>query len=154
MLELKNISSGYGKQTVLCGVTATFEKGKLTSVIGTNGCGKSTLLKATLGILPLSSGSISVDGQALDSLGRNEIAKKIAYLSQGKNTPDMTVEQMVLHGRFPYLSYPRRYTNRDREIAVEAMLCRGVCVRMPISLWLLRRTRTTFSSMSLPPISI
>ena len=126
MLELKNISTGYGKQTVLCNVTATFEKGKLTSIIGINGCGKSTLLKATLGILPLSSGSISVDGQELDSLRRNEIAKKIAYLSQGKNTPDMTVEQMVLHGRFPYLSYPRRYTNRDREIAVEAMKAVGI----------------------------
>ena len=126
MLELKNISTGYGKQTVLCNVTATFEKGKLTSIIGTNGCGKSTLLKAILGILPLSSGSISVDGQALDSLRRKEIAKKIAYLSQGKNTPDMTVEQMVLHGRFPYLSYPRRYTNRDREIAVEAMKAVGI----------------------------
>ena len=33
---------------------------------------------------------------------------------------------MVLHGRFPYLSYPRRYTNRDREIAVEAMKAVGI----------------------------
>ena len=121
MVEMKNITAGYGKQTVLAGVTASFEKRKLTSIIGVNGCGKSTLLKAILGILPLSSGEIIIDGNDLHSMSRNEIAKKIAYLSQGKNTPDMTVMQMVLHGRFPYLSYPRKYTSRDRETVYSAM---------------------------------
>ena len=42
MLELKDISVGYGSKIVLDGVTASFEKGKLTAVIGTNGCGKSS----------------------------------------------------------------------------------------------------------------
>ena len=50
MLELNRISAGYGKQTVINDVSAFFEKGKLTSIIGVNGCGKSTLLKAILGI--------------------------------------------------------------------------------------------------------
>ena len=108
MLEVKNISSGYRSQMVLDGASATFEKGRLTSIIGENGCGKTTLLKATLGILPLMRGKITIDEQDLHLLSRNEIAKKIAYLSQEKNIPDMTVQQMVLHGRFPYLSYPDR----------------------------------------------
>jgi iron complex transport system ATP-binding protein len=126
MIELKNVSAGYGKQTVLDGAVANFEKGRLTSIIGVNGCGKSTLLKATLGILSVTQGDIKVDGQDLSSMSRNEIAKKIAYLSQGKNTPDMTVEQMVLHGRFPYLSYPRRYSSHDRDVAREAMEAVGI----------------------------
>ena len=121
MLELKNISAGYGNKTVLDSVTATFEKGKLTSIIGSNGCGKSTLLKAILGILPISVGEIAIDGNSISRMKRNDIAQKIAYLAQGKNTPDMTVEQMVLHGRFPHLSYPRRYKDLDREIARNAM---------------------------------
>ena len=121
MLELNRISAGYGKQTVLNDVSAFFEKGKLTSIIGVNGCGKSTLLKVMLGILPITNGIVKIDGRVLSSLRRNEIAQRIAYLSQGKNTPDMTVMQMVLHGRFPYLSYPRKYTSRDREIAYSAM---------------------------------
>ena len=121
MLEIKNVTAGYGKQTVLNGITAAFEKGKLTSIIGVNGCGKSTLLKVMLGILPITDGIVEIDGRELSSLKRNEIAQQVAYLSQGKNTPDMTVMQMVLHGRFPYLSYPRRYTSRDREIAYSAM---------------------------------
>ena len=126
MLELNRISAGYGKQTVLDGISVDFEKGKLTSIIGVNGCGKSTLLKAILGILSLSNGEIFIDGENLLTISRNEIAKKIAYLSQGKNIPDMTVEQMVLHGRFPYLSYPRRYSSHDREVAIKAMEAVGI----------------------------
>ena len=126
MLDVKNIYAGYGSKTVLEGVSISFEKGKLTSIIGVNGCGKSTLLKATLGILPLFGGEVIVDGNDLQSMGRTEIARSIAYLAQGKNTPDMTVEQMVLHGRFPYLSYPRRYRELDREIARGAMEAVGI----------------------------
>ena len=126
MLEIKNVTVGYGNQTVLNDVSAAFGKGKLTSIVGVNGCGKSTMLKAILGILPLSSGEIVIDGKELRSMSRNEIAKHVAYLAQGKNTPDMTVEQMVLHGRFPYLSYPRRYKESDREIARNAMEVVGI----------------------------
>ncbi len=126
MIEIKNLYAGYGKQTVLSGVSAYFEKHKFTSIIGVNGCGKSTLLKAALGILPIVKGEITVDNRALHLHRRNEIAKKIAYLSQGRNTPDMTVEQMVLHGRFPYLSYPKRYTAHDTEIARAAMKTVGI----------------------------
>ena len=97
MLELKNISAGYGSKNVLDGVTVSIEKGKLTSIIGVNGCGKSTLLKAVIGILPLQSGEILIDGKSLQSMNKNGVAKKIAYLAQGKSIPDMTAEQMVLH---------------------------------------------------------
>ena len=126
MLELKNISAGYGSKNVLDGVTVSIEKGKLTSIIGVNGCGKSTLLKAVIGILPLQSGEIFIDGKSLQSMNKNGVAKKIAYLAQGKSAPDMTVEQMVLHGRFPYLSYPRRYKECDRRIAKKAMQDVGI----------------------------
>ena len=126
MIELKGVSSGYGKKTVLSDVTASFARGSLTSVIGLNGCGKSTLLKTVLGIMPFSYGEILLDGQNLNSMTRVEIAKKCAYLSQGKDTPDMTVEQLVLHGRFPHLSYPRRYRKRDMEIARAAMAAVGI----------------------------
>ena len=127
MLEIKNISAGYGDKTVLENTSVSFERGKLISIIGPNGCGKSTLLLASLDILPISGGEITLDGQDLGTLGRNEIAKRIAYLAQGKSTPDMTVMQMVLHGRFPYLSYPRRYTEKDRAVAYSAMERVGIC---------------------------
>lgn len=121
MIELNAISAGYGPHTVLKDVSAVFETGKLTSIIGVNGCGKSTLLKAVLGMIPLSGGEITIDGKRSGGLTQNEIARKIAYLAQGKNTPDMTVGQLVLHGRFPHLRYPRRYTAQDHETAFSAM---------------------------------
>ena len=101
MIELQHISAGYGRQAVLNDVSVIFEKGKLTSIIGVNGCGKSTLLKATLGIVPISGGCINIDGPSLRKISTNDIDRKVAYLSQGKSTPDMTVKQLVIQGRIP-----------------------------------------------------
>ena len=126
MIEIKSLSAGYGAKTVLCNISARFEAGRLTSIVGVNGCGKSTLLKSILGILPSSSGKILIDGAPIAKMSRNAIAKRVAYLSQGMAVPDMTVGQLVLHGRFPYLSYPRRYSSADREIAREAMDAVGI----------------------------
>lgn len=126
MIELKNISAGYGKHLVLKDVSISFEKGKLTSIIGVNGCGKSTLLKTILNMIPLKKGDILLDGNTISNMTRTDIARKAAYLAQGKNTPDMTVEQLVLHGRFPHLNYPRRYSQKDQKIAFEAMTQMGI----------------------------
>lgn len=126
MIELKHISAGYGNNPVLRDVSAAFEKGTLTGIVGVNGSGKSTLLKAVSGILPVSSGAIGIDGRPLEDMSRNEIARVVAYLAQGKPTADMTVEQIVLHGRFPHLHYPRRYRAEDREIARSVMAQVGI----------------------------
>lgn len=121
MIEVKNICAAYAKHEILTDVSLTIEKGRFTSIVGVNGCGKTTLLKTILGIVPVTAGQIEIDSEPLSEMKENGIARKISYLAQGKNTPDMTVEQLVLHGRFPHLSYPRRYTKKDREIACSAM---------------------------------
>ena len=126
MIELVNVSAGYGKNTVLEGISTRIEKGKLTSVIGANGCGKSTLLKVILGTVRPTCGDALIDESSVSTLSRVEIAKRVAYLPQEKNTPDMTVMQMVLHGRFPYLSYPRRYSREDMDIAADALASMGI----------------------------
>ncbi len=126
MIELKSVTAGYENHTVLKDVCACFEKGHLTSIVGINGCGKSTLLKAILKLIPLTGGGVTIDGIGIDKLNRRAIAQKVAYLAQEKNTPDMTVEQMVLHGRFPYLEYPRHYTKQDRQIVQLAMEQMGI----------------------------
>ncbi len=121
MLDIQHICAGYGKKQILKDVSASFAKGKITAIIGPNGCGKSTLLKAASGILPLSEGTVSLDGMSLAKLQRKQVSQRIAYLEQGGAIPDMTVEQLVLHGRFPYLNYPVRYTQTDKNKASEAM---------------------------------
>lgn len=126
MIKLEEISAGYGKKQVLYGVSASFQKGKITSVVGPNGCGKSTLLKSVLGIVPLTGGRVTADGVAPDGSKPREVARKIAYLAQSRSVPDMTVGQLVLHGRFARLSYPRIYRAEDREAAHEAMRRAGI----------------------------
>ncbi len=126
MIELYNLSSGYNGRSVLSGISMTISRGEIVSVAGRNGAGKSTLIKTVAGILPAVDGDVKVDGKAVPEYKRRDLAKKVAYLSQGKNTPDMTVEQMVLHGRFPYLEYPRRYSASDKKIADEAMKEMGI----------------------------
>lgn len=126
MIEIKQMSSGYAKKQILRNISVDFKKGRLVSIIGPNGSGKSTLLKSLVGIIVPYSGEILIDGESLSKLNQRNIAQKISYLAQGKGTPDMTVEQMVLHGRFPHLSYPRRYTAKDHDIAFSAMEQMGV----------------------------
>lgn len=126
MVEMENVFTGYGKCEILHGINLQVKKGEILTVIGGNGSGKSTLLRTLLGFLPLWSGDIKIRGVSIKENSRPELAKKMAYLPQGKSIPDISVERMVLHGRFPYLHYPRKYRAEDLRIAVEAMERMGI----------------------------
>lgn len=121
MIELEHISAGYEGKAVLQDVTLRFPEGRVTVLLGPNGCGKSTLLKAALGLLPISAGQILYDGKNICALTVRQIAQKAAYLAQSRSVPNITAGRMVLHGRFPYLGYPRRYSSSDREIVRAAL---------------------------------
>ncbi|WP_418805266.1 ABC transporter ATP-binding protein, partial [Phascolarctobacterium sp.] len=126
MLEIFSLCTGYAGNEILHNVSLNCEKGKITTLIGPNGSGKSTLLKSVIGMLPIQNGEIKIDGVSVQELPENIRAQKIAYLSQGKNIPDITVSRMVLHGRFPYLSYPRKYRRCDYAAAKTAMITMGI----------------------------
>lgn len=135
MLNIQGVSAGYGKKEVLSHIDLSVEKGKITTLIGANGCGKSTLLKTIVGLVPMTTGDILSDGVFLRTLSPADRAKRIAYLPQGKNIPDISVGRMVLHGRFPHLSYPRKYRKSDLAIAQAAMQRMGIdsLSEMPMS---------------------
>jgi len=125
MLEIQNLSAGYSGNSVLTDVSLTLPGGAVTAILGPNGCGKSTLLKALAGILP-ATGAILLDGQELLTLSSRELAKKVAFLPQNRPVPEISVKKLVLHGRFPYLSYPRRYRPEDHAIAQTALVKMGI----------------------------
>lgn len=117
MVELKQIAAGYGKKTVLQDISITFPPGTVTAIAGPNGCGKSTLLKVVAGLLPITAGEIAA---------KEPRAQHIAYLPQSRALPETTAGRLVLHGRFPWLSWPRRYRTEDEAAALAAMERLGV----------------------------
>ena len=125
-MELCGISAGYDSCPVLKDISLEFKSGKVTVLVGPNGCGKSTLLRAAAMQLPLSSGEVFVDGREGRTLTTKEFARHVALLPQSRATPDISVRSLVLHGRFPYLGYPRRYSSQDRQAAARAMEMTGV----------------------------
>ena len=113
MLEIRNIHGGYSRKVVLHDVSLEAHAGQITAIVGPNGCGKSTLLKSICGILPVISGQVLLDEENVLALSQQQRAQKVAYLPQSKRLSDITVKRLVLHGRFPYLTYPRRYREED-----------------------------------------
>lgn len=121
MLKTTNLYAGYVKNTVLKDINCHFKKGTLTAIVGPNGSGKSTLLKSLIKLVNVSDGNVFVDGTDTDKLNTIELAKKISYLPQNKQIPEISVLRMVLHGRFPYLNYPRHYRDIDYTEARKAL---------------------------------
>lgn len=121
MIQIHDLCAGYQGWPVLRNVTLDFMPGEILAILGPNGSGKSTLLKATNGILPKAGGEILLDDAPLETLKPKEIAKKVAYLPQSRAVPNITARRMVLHGRFPYLSYPRHYGKEDWEMVDRAL---------------------------------
>lgn len=126
MIELIDVCAGYDGEEILHKINMTLEPGKVTVLVGPNGCGKSTLLKSLVRLNPHTAGKIKVQGRDIREYSQQELAKQIAYLPQSRNVPDITVLRMVLHGRFPYLKYPRRYRQEDIMKAREALEWVGI----------------------------
>lgn len=126
MIKLENLCSGYKSTDILKNISTGFERGQITAIVGPNGSGKTTLLKSLIGMLPLSSGRITVDGIDIGSMKQKDKAKLISYLSQSQTTPDMTVGELVTHGRFAHLEYPYIYSKKDKEIARKTMERMGI----------------------------
>jgi iron complex transport system ATP-binding protein len=126
VLEIRNLCAGYSDKPVLKDISVTAADGKVTVLFGPNGCGKSTFLKAVCGLLPVFEGTAVINNEELLSMDAKELAKRVTYLAQSRQIPDITVQRLVLHGRFPYLSYPRRYRAEDYRMAENAMKQMGI----------------------------
>lgn len=95
MLEIRNISSGYGKKQVLFDVSFKIKSGENILLTGGNGSGKSTLLKCIYNLLPLWSGSVWFENERIDKLKPSELIKKgIVFIPQEEYCfENLTVEE-------------------------------------------------------------
>ncbi|MCO7128291.1 metal ABC transporter ATP-binding protein [Sporolactobacillus shoreicorticis] len=107
-MEISNLSVYYGKRRVLNDVSVSIRPGKVTGIIGPNGAGKSTLMKAVLGLIPMSSGTITMDSGEADP---KKWRLTIAYVPQRQSidlTFPITVFDMVMMGTYPSLGLFKR----------------------------------------------
>lgn len=103
MLNLENVSAGYNDKTIINNISIKVENNKNLCILGPNGCGKTTLIKAISGLIP-STGKIMIDNQDVTKMKREEIAKKIAVMSQISSIYfSYTVYETVLLGRYLYM---------------------------------------------------
>lgn len=126
VIRLERLSAGYGKEQVLNDLSADIPEGRITAVLGPNGSGKSTLLKSIAGLCRRSGGEIYLQERKKEEYSEKEFAGKVFYLSQSHPDSAIRTERLVLHGRFPQLSYPRRYKGKDYEYCERAMEQTGI----------------------------
>ena len=119
MIELKNVSIGYKNKWIIKNLSASFSDGEFVCIIGRNGSGKSTLLKAIDGIHNYT-GEILLDQVEIRKFSRKERAKKIAYLPQVRQIPDIEVETLIAHGRFPHLGFSKTMTGEENDKVLHA----------------------------------
>ena len=85
MLRVERVTAGYGAVTVLRDVSLLAPAGEVTCIMGRNGAGKSTLMKCIMGLVAAQSGTISVDGTAVQALPPHQVPMQgIAYVPQGR----------------------------------------------------------------------
>lgn len=121
MLEFKNLRAGYDGVEKLHGINAKLERGRLTAIIGPNGCGKSTLMKCAAGLLRPTGGEILLDGMNLQAIPEKERARCISYMPQSRIAPDISVKQLVTHGRYPHLKWGQSLKSEDKDIVRSAI---------------------------------
>ena len=120
MMEVKNLHFHYkGGREILKDVSFTVEPGQFLAILGNNGVGKSTLLKCFNHILKPDSGEILLDGEDLLKQPPREVAKKVAFVSQSVPSTQMTVHDVVMLGRRPYMKWG--FTEEDHVIVHDAM---------------------------------
>lgn len=122
LLEIENLSGGYGGGDIVKGVSCAADAGDVLCLVGPNGCGKTTLFRLMLGFIHMSGGSIRVDGKSVQELPPKELAKRIAYIPQ-YHTPvySYTALDIVVMGRASHFSAFDAPKPADRDAAFAAL---------------------------------
>jgi len=104
VLAVDDLSVDLGGTEILSGVSLSADSGELVGLVGPNGAGKTTLLRAIQGVVRLTSGSVTVEGQPVGSLAARERGRRIASVPQETGLSfSFTVEQAVAMGRNPHI---------------------------------------------------
>jgi branched-chain amino acid transport system ATP-binding protein len=123
VLDVRDLSAGYGDVRVLWDVSLAVEPGEIVALIGSNGAGKSTLLAALSGLIPLAHGHVTFEGHELAGLPPDRIvAAGVVQVPQGRRLfGSLTVRENLLMGA---------YLRRDREVDSDLERVLGLLPRL------------------------
>ena len=106
MLSVENLQFHYqGGPRVLKKINFALGDGEFLAILGNNGAGKSTMLKCFKHIITPDAGEVLLNGENLLKMSAKEAAKRIAFVAQNVPNAQMTVHDMVMLGRRPYMSW-------------------------------------------------
>ena len=120
MIELRGITVRAGAATLLDDVSVSFPRDRFTAILGPNGAGKSTLIRVAAGLLRPSAGTVRYDGEPVDAIAPDALARRRALLSQHVELAfPLPAIDVVMMGRYPHIRGAP--TERDHEIVASAL---------------------------------
>lgn len=127
MIELKELTVGYGQRTLLEKVSTRITSGQLVALLGRNGTGKSTLLRAMMGLEKPQTGEIRLQGKNITSLKPEKLARNISFVTTDKiRIANLRCEDVVALGRAPYTNWIGQLQPEDKARVNEAMRLVGM----------------------------
>ena len=126
ILQIKDLTVGYGENTVLQGLNLALPKGAITAIIGPNACGKSTLMRAMTRLLVPQSGQVLLDGVPIHTMAPRKLARRMGLLPQTPIAPEgISVLDLVSRGRHPHQGLFGRWRAEDDAAVAEALELTG-----------------------------
>jgi branched-chain amino acid transport system ATP-binding protein len=124
MLEIDNVSAGYGPVQILWDVSFTVKEKEIVSIIGPNGAGKTTLVRTIVGLLPARAGTIRFKNVAISNLQPYEIVKRgVTLIPEGREIfPRMTVKENLRLGAYTQKDKEKIHTSLERVYKVFPVL--------------------------------
>ncbi|MBE1555254.1 ABC transporter ATP-binding protein [Sporosarcina limicola] len=117
MLLTKDVSFEHSSSFQLESIDLHIKEGEIVSLIGPNGSGKSTFLRLISRLISPKTGEVFLDGQSVESMKSQDVAKKLAMLPQMQDHElDLTVAELVEFGRYPHRGAYSKLTKEDEEI--------------------------------------
>lgn len=116
ILEIQELSSGYGEVQILWGANLNLQEGLLTSLVGGNGVGKTTLLRTTMGLIRPWQGKIIFEGRDVSQVSAHEKASQgLVLVPEGRQLfTEMTVQENLEMGASPAHARPAYSRNLER----------------------------------------
>lgn len=127
MIEISNLTIGYGQRVLLDGVGAHVASATLNALIGRNGSGKSTLLRVLAGLGGYSRGSVALAGVELSAMTPQRLARTVAFVTTERvRVANLRCRDVVALGRAPFTNWFGRMQPGDEHAVLDALRLVGM----------------------------